>query len=298
MIKAVIDIGTNTAHLLIGEVQDGQYIRQIHRHRVFTYLGEQGLDSIHDHACSRLYQALDSFHRAINDYGASSVMVLATDALRSASNGSKIESEIRDRYGWKIHIIDGKQEGKLIWQGVLQSLPQPYSNYIIMDIGGGSVEFIVAIEGQEVMIETLPMGISRLYNLYPRDDGNHKHMESYILSLATAVIQRSKRAHDGIVFIGSAGTFEVFLPPEVLNDPEKRWWLIDRTLISQRYRESRTLTEADRASMEWIPKARTKYIVVALALMETVIKAINPKKIIISKFALKEGAIVQDQIDL
>ena len=130
--KAVIDIGTNTVHLLIAAVKDINKLRILYKERHYTYLGENGLDLIGIEPTERLYKALEKYEKHIRKYHVTRVKVLATDALRSAKNGIEIQNKIIARYGWYPEIISGEKEAELITKGVEISLDTHISDYLII----------------------------------------------------------------------------------------------------------------------------------------------------------------------
>ena len=298
MIKSVIDIGTNTAHLLIGEVDHSVFTQSILRQREYTYLGENGLLKIHEEPLKRLYKALKLFAELLKEHGSESLIIVATDALRSASNGPEIQREITKILNKKPLIISGNTEALLIKKGVELSLSLIPQNYLIMDIGGGSVEFIHVVNGVQVLLESLPLGISRLYKKCKSVDVMTpdivKDLKKHISEISINMIASTRRFTNDLTLIGSAGTFEIFLPKEHIEDLNIAHSNIDIKMIKERYEEVLYMDLNDRKDVSWLPSVRTKYIVVALILMQSIIEETMPQRLIVSKYALKEGALVTD----
>jgi len=143
---AVIDMGTNTFHLLIVEqVEHGDW-KQVVRHRIFVRLGEDGLRQIGKKAYKRGLDALKVFKTQILATGVKPHNIVAngTAALRSAVNAAAFLKDAESITGLKLHVISGEREANLIYKGVRRAVPFPENNVLIMDIGGGSVEFIIA----------------------------------------------------------------------------------------------------------------------------------------------------------
>ncbi|MFT4565111.1 MAG: exopolyphosphatase/guanosine-5'-triphosphate,3'-diphosphate pyrophosphatase [Saprospiraceae bacterium] len=302
MIKSVIDIGTNTAHLLIGEVRQKNLIRTILKHREYTYLGEHGLDKIHKKPLKRLFEALVVFRKLTQEHGSQSLLIIGTEALRAASNGPEIQSKIEEISGSKPFIISGETEANLIRRGAELSLELIPHNYLIMDIGGGSVEFIHVVNGKQVLLRSLPLGISRLYE---RCNGSEKlnkeivmGIKDHIKNIAYQILSSCKKHDTELTLIGSAGTFEIFLPEGHLEDPTIKQSTIPISKIKERYEEVLYLDSNDRSEISWLPAVRSKYIIVALILMQTIIEETNPERLIVSKYALKEGAIITNSSSL
>lgn len=296
MISAVIDIGTNTAHLLIAQVQNNQLIKSLHKRRQYTYLGEGGLHKILAQPLSRLIKALELFKEDIEKYKATEIRIIATDALRTASNGPDIQQQIRSLMGSQPTIISGVTEAKLIRMGVEMGMDIRPDNYLIMDIGGGSVEFIHVHQNRQVLLSSIPIGISRLHERCPEDvlltSATCHSLQDHILQMASEVIASVRRYPEPLTLVGSAGTFEILLPQATLLNPRITQALVDLHLVRARHDEVVWATAEERASISWLPKVRGKYIVVAFILMQTVIDALCPSTLVVSKYSLKEGALI------
>ena len=85
-----------------------------------------------------------TFHQALGNYNVKDVRVVGTSALRDASNGAAFAEAVRSQFGWDLGIIGGEEEADWIFRGVAQTLTDALERVLIMDIGGGSVEFVVA----------------------------------------------------------------------------------------------------------------------------------------------------------
>ena len=141
---AVMDLGTNTFHLLIAEGTVHDYHEIIHYHEAVK-LGEGGINKgyIIPEAFERGLNTMQKFQEQIDTHEVQTVRVIATSALRSASNGSDFINEVKTKAGIHIEIINGEQEAGFIYDGVKISGCLSAKNSLIMDIGGGSVEFSV-----------------------------------------------------------------------------------------------------------------------------------------------------------
>lgn len=301
MIRAIIDIGTNTAHILIADVVDQKIERLLHKERHYTFLGEDGLDHISEVAVDRLKAALQHFDASIKAYECYQVRVLATEGLRSASNGPDIQRMIFNRYGWPIHIISGQKEAQYIYQGANLSNDLGLSSSLIMDIGGGSVEFIHVRDAKVIFEKSFPIGISRLYETYhigdPISDAQiraiYAHLETTLSEMWNEVPKIPQPE-----LIGCAGTFEVFLGQEDLEDMSLSAKSISIDKVERLWTEVRTKDINQRMLVKDLPKERVKYIVVAVLLIKYVTDHLKLKDFTVSKYALKEGGIIDDELFL
>ena len=297
MNRAIIDIGTNTTHLLIGDVESHTLLEVIHKRRFYTFLGEGGLSTIANEAIERLLAALDQFQNDLNEYQCDSIHVLATEGLRAASNGTVIERRIKSRYGWPLTIIDGNEEASLIFDGVRQAVAFDRGDYLIMDVGGGSVEFIGVCKGKKHFQSSISIGISRLYNQFHKSDPITKKqiskMNKYLAEQLVSVWDQTKDYVD-MQLIGCAGTFEIFLKNQELDSRELTHKQIKKDMLDKLYESVIGLPIDDRHLVPDLPKERSQYIVVALSLVRWVTDTIGCENFIVSKYAMKEGAIVSE----
>lgn len=288
-IRAAIDIGTNTSHIIIASLHKGRIKTILYRKRYYTYIAMDGIKNISASAQSRLYEAMNQFRAVIDEYQVASVRAVGTEALRSAHNGKEILYHIASHYDINIEIVSGEREAQLIFQGVSQIIDLDDKSSIIIDIGGGSVEFIHVLSGKVVKLDSLPIGIARLYKQFHRSepissdqiDGIYNHLKFHCESLI-------KGLPDGTAVIGSAGTFDMLVNAESHHKPGT----VNRLQFTQFYDQIVGLDLEARENSAMIPTERARYIVAALAVVKYLFDTIGCKEIVVSSYALKEGLIV------
>lgn len=158
---AAIDLGTNTARLLIATTNP---YRQILLRRVITRLGggftrESGLSR---DARARSLDALRLFAGEIAAAGATRVRAVATSAVRDAANGADFCRNVLDETGIELEVIDGDEEARLTLKGVVSTLDDSRGDVSVFDIGGGSTEYTLACDGEVIFSRSLPVGVVRL----------------------------------------------------------------------------------------------------------------------------------------
>ena len=146
---AVLDLGTNTFNLLLAECQGNSW-SEVFACRIPVKLGQ---GAIHEGfiAADRFARGIDAlivYRQMLHNYGCSKSVVLATSAIRDAENGKRFIEAAKEFAGFDIRAISGDEEAELIYDGVIQSLPQSEDTDLIMDIGGGSTEFIIGSSGK------------------------------------------------------------------------------------------------------------------------------------------------------
>jgi exopolyphosphatase / guanosine-5'-triphosphate,3'-diphosphate pyrophosphatase len=143
----VVDIGTNSTRLLVAEVE-GETLTELERRTTVTRLGE-GLEAtgrLSDAAMARVSEALAGYREALDELGADRLVAVATSAMRDAANGPEFRDEIERRFGLDARTISGDEEARLTFLGATAGRDAGAATLVI-DIGGGSTEFVVGHAG-------------------------------------------------------------------------------------------------------------------------------------------------------
>lgn len=141
---AVVDIGTNTTRVLVADVQDG-HVKELARETNVTRLGE-GVDStgrLADAAIERVATTLTHYKAIIDDLEPAKSVALATSAVRDATNGDDFRQLLHDRFELDVRIIPGEEEARLTFKGATATRADGDGPFVVIDIGGGSTEFVV-----------------------------------------------------------------------------------------------------------------------------------------------------------
>jgi exopolyphosphatase/guanosine-5'-triphosphate,3'-diphosphate pyrophosphatase len=142
---AVIDIGTNSTRLLIADVAPDRSITEIERRTTVTRLG-QGVDhsgELQPEAMERVYAALDTYKKLIDDNNADVTTGVLTSAVRDARNGASFTQTVNERYAIDARTITGDEEARLTYLGATSDRPAESSTRVVIDVGGGSTELVV-----------------------------------------------------------------------------------------------------------------------------------------------------------
>ena len=168
---ASIDVGTNTLRLLIAE-PEGRNLKPVVYKRKITRLGGGYTEGagIGTEAAARTFAALEEFRGEIDKTGASTVMAFATSVVRRAANREWFTDEVRRRAGIDITVISGDEEARLSLAGVLSVIDDRRGRKLVMDIGGGSTEFIATQDGAAVGAWSMEMGVVHLTEKHLKTD--------------------------------------------------------------------------------------------------------------------------------
>lgn len=295
---AVIDLGTNTFHLLSVEITDGSKWNTIDRLRVYVNLASDGIEWLSDEVMDRGHLTMMHFKERIQKAGIYDVIAVGTAALRTAGNAQQFLDEVLRRTGIHVKVITGIREAELIAKGVLAALPSITRPALIMDIGGGSVEMILTQNGQVLFRSSYPVGVAVLYTEFHREEpiseSSIVHLDEHLERTFADLLDRLKLLPD-TVLVGASGTFEVV---EAIFDPKKDpdfppYSTAKPGLFTPIYREIVALDLDARLAHPDIPDSRAKYIVVAVHLIEFMLKKLSQDVFYISAYAMKEGIVVE-----
>jgi exopolyphosphatase/guanosine-5'-triphosphate,3'-diphosphate pyrophosphatase len=209
---AAIDIGSNSVRLKISRLVRHRLV-EIHEDREVTRLGESVFRSglLSPEAIAVTVKVLRRFHRAVQRAGAETVRVVATSALRDARNSRAFLEWVRSATGWRVEVISGLEEARLIHLGLTSTLRGTPSPVLMMDLGGGSCELTISSQGHIRETVSLPLGAVRLTNDFLHHDPPRKsemrQLRGLIAREVGRVAQRIAGAKPKIV-IATSGTAE------------------------------------------------------------------------------------------
>jgi len=291
---AVIDLGTNTFHLLITESDPKGLSKELYRERIFVKLAEDGIGTIGKNAYARGFAALKHFQKIISEKAIDKVKAFGTAALRTASNGKEFIQDVNKKIGISIELISGDEEARLIHLGVLQAVKLDDKKGLIMDIGGGSVEFIIADQREVFWAKSFPIGVAVLHNHFHKKEPIHSdeieilrvHLENTLQPLFD-VLEKHKPPN----LIGASGTFDVLenLLPHLQKTELSTTIEVEK--FHPLYNRILKMNLKERHAEEGIPSSRADMISVALVLIDFIIQKANIQKIMVSAYAMKEGIL-------
>jgi len=295
----VIDLGTNTFHLLICEQEDDGNIKELIRERVFVKLGEEGIETIGALPFQRALAAIHTFKTILEKFNVKKVNAFGTAALRTASNGNDFISKIKEETGITVKLIPGDEEARLIYLGVSLAVPLNNENGLIMDIGGGSVEFIVANSQGVIWAQSFPVGVSVLYREFHKSDpislDDIKAVEDHLTGTLQPLFETLK-SYQTPLLIGASGTFDVLdilLSKNRISPIHSSVEVQDFFPLYQQFLKT---TLSERFQMEKLPESRAEMIIVALILINLILHKANIQRIAVSAYAMKEG-MLSEMID-
>lgn len=295
---AVIDLGSNTFHLLICDFTEDGSITPVYKERIYVKLASGGLGHIHDASIARGLEAMQRFAEQLTNYNVTHTRAIGTSALREASNGQTVADLFSAATGIRIEIIDGQAEAGYILKGIKAGLP-PLDQYaLIMDIGGGSVEFIL-FKGDSVAFKgSYKIGVAVLHRQFhhsdPMSEVETSALEKFVEGELAELLSLVKEL-PAYYLIGASGSFEVINDVMARISESTHWSELDISKLPPYLDEIIRTNISARRQIPEIPIERLDYIVVAYALIRYVLREIPPQKLFYCDFALKEGVLAEMQ---
>lgn len=296
---AIIDCGTNTFNLLISEQREAGW-HTLFSTKVAVKLGKGGMSKgiIPQERLARAIDALNTHYNTILNFNVKHVRIYATSAIRDASNGQELVDIAKDRFNFDIQVIDGDQEAELIFRGVQQTVDLTKENVLVMDIGGGSTEFIIGNSSSIDWKLSLPLGVARIFEfLQPSDPMSTAEIEK-LEHFFAANLKQVATALDQFpctTLIGSSGSFDTLfeLNSQQQEHPIKRLTSnnIPLDVFAGLHTQLVASTKQERLVMPGMLPLRVDYIALATSLIDYMINTFAIKNLIHSDYALKEGAL-------
>lgn len=296
---AIIDMGTNTFHLLMADVVPPAFTIT-YREKVPVKIGVGGINQgiITPEAIERAVTTMRSFKKTITDAGITSVHAFGTSALRNAQNGKAVISRIEAETGIHAQLISGQQEADFIYKGIRAAINLGQDPCLIMDIGGGSVEFIIGNQDKIFWSHSFEIGGQRLLERFQKHDPitseEVDRLFQYFEIELKPLMQALNQYHPKTL-IGSSGTFDTLgdiycfrhdIP--VQETPETPF---SRKAFDEIYEE---LLIKDRTARMQIPgmiEMRVDMIVVACCLIRYILERHPFNEVRVSSYSLKEGVL-------
>ncbi len=299
---AIIDLGTNTFNLMVAEIAANHSCKIIFNTKIAVKLGEGGINTniIAPAPFQRGVDAMQQHLKTANKYNISKIFAFATSAVRSAKNGNAFVTEIKKQTGIEVTIISGEKEAELIYGGVRQALDIGNEKALVMDIGGGSTEFIICNNEQIFWKHSFDLGVSRMYEFFkhsePITQEEIQKIENYLRGKLQPLFNATEQ-HPLDTLIGSSGSFDTFAEMifcrfyvnENLENKKsyefkpEDYYKIHNLIISSNLDE--------RYKMEGLIEMRVDMIVLASLFTNFILHELKLTKMRLSTYALKEGVL-------
>ncbi len=300
---AVIDCGTNTFNLLIVELGQNSDYKKVFHTRAPVKLGEGTVNENHiaEKPFQRGVETFGIFKEKITEFGVENVLAFATSAIRDGDNGQEFVDVIKKKYDISINVIDGEREAELIYYGIRKAVTLREEISLIMDIGGGSTEFLLANGERIFWKHSFNIGAARLLARFKPSDTITAHEIKGIvdfLSEQLKPLQQAVKKFKPVELIGSSGAFESFI--EMIHgelggemfDPDKTEYELP---LESYYRIAQMVINSNmeqRRNLKGLVPMRFDMIVICCVMVNFILKHFELNKMRISTYSLKEGAML------
>jgi len=300
---AIIDCGTNTFNLLIVDLKNDSFTK-VNTNKIAVKLGEGGITKkiIQPEPFKRGLEAMIKFKSEIDKLNVQRIQAFATSAIRDAENGKEFKKKVMDHAGIDLQIIDGDKEADLIYLGNKLAVKFSQDPSLIMDIGGGSTEFIIGNKEKVLWKKSYQLGAARLLEKFKPSDpitGNEIRVFFDFLNAELKDLQSAIETYRPVELIGSSGAFDSVVEmiegqlggeqfekhkTEYVIDLENYWKISEMVVQS---------TLAQRRIMKGLVEMRVDMMVVSCLLINFTIRTFKLKRMRASTYSLKEGVLYE-----
>ena len=299
---AVIDLGTNTFNLLVVDVAvDGNY-KTVFNTKIAVKIGEGAMiaGKLLPEPMQRAKNALSEYLGIIAEHKCDKTLAFATSGIRSTSNGADFVKEVKEELGLDIKTIDGLEEATLIYEGVDLAIPFGDEPMLIMDIGGGSTEFIIADKSGVLWMKSYRLGISRILQmLEPNDPVSSSDLTNLdqLLSEQLTELLQNCRNHNVSTLIGSSGSFDSFIEMIWADQGSMK---LANSVVQEEFdlAELRSLHQRlinpnyhTRKAIPGLVEMRVDTIHLASYMVQWILSNCRLERLLLSSYALKEGVL-------
>ena len=297
---AAIDVGSNSIHMIVAQIDAGGGVTTLWRLKEMVGLGRISFPArrLSADAMDRAVATLGRFQQVARQRGCEKIVAVATSAVREAENGGDFIERVRNELGLRLRVVSGREEARLIYLGVRHATDLHGGPHLLLDIGGGSVEFIVATETKPLLLESRKLGSARMTAKYIKSDpvdarelaGLLRHYRQELAPLCESI-----RALNPVKVIGCSGTLEnlaAMCGSSGKTNGDGAGGVIERAeleSLTARLVESRA---KDRAVMNGLDAKRQDQIIAGAVLVRELFIELDLKRMYLCPAALREGILV------
>jgi len=300
---AAVDVGSNSIHMVVAQVEADGRFRVLDRAKEMVRLGRKTLSKgkLSAEAIDAGVRTLAGFRTLAERQGVSRITAVATSAVREASNGGDFIARVEEDVGLRVKVIPGREEARLIYLGVRHAIDLSGKPTLIVDIGGGSVEFILVEGGEPVTLESHKIGVARLSERFLADD---PPQADEVNALEAALAEQLDpmldeiRKHRVRRVIGTSGTMLNLIgmaghlrggeSPELhLNN-----FAVGADDLAKLRRVLVRTGRDERVKLKGLDAKRADLIVAGAVLTDFVLQRLGAKQLVACTWALREGVLL------
>jgi len=299
---AGVDIGTLTCRLLIADLSPGGHMVARRSERRILRLGE-GVDQtkrLNGAAIDRVLHCLKEWREIINVSSVERVAVVATSAVRDATNRDEFLDRVKRETGFEVEILTGDEEARRTLLGIRSGLPAGVTNLLALDIGGGSTEFVLDRSGQSLVVRSIDIGVVRLcerllHHDPPTSEEVRQAREWVARETEAAVADMGN--YQTATFVGTAGTITSlaamaqklpsYEPARIHN------YRLQLDTIQELEHTLLIRKKANRTGLPGLEKGREEVIAAGAIIIQTVMETLGISAVLVSDLGLREGVLIE-----
>ena len=302
---AAIDLGTNSFHMIVVEESQEKGIVEIDRVKDMICIGRGSISTkmLDEEAMQSGIAALKNFLVLASQHGVApeNMIAFATSAIREAKNRCDFLRRIRDETGLKVKVISGKEEAEFIYYGVRNAVKIGKTADLLFDIGGGSVEFVVANHKGVQLLESRKIGVARMRERFvttePISDHEIKMLEQFFAAEMVSAVEKASELKVTRAIASSGTAQNIARMIRSMNGRESDVSLNNSTFTRKEfqvlYKAVIPLDAAARRKMTGLDEKRVDFIVSGLILVDMIFRLFKLEEIVISDSALREGMVLR-----
>tara|TARA_Y100001968_G_scaffold330429_1_gene382294 strand:+ start:1667 stop:3304 length:1638 start_codon:yes stop_codon:yes gene_type:complete len=303
---AAIDIGTNSTHLLIAAVNTKLKTFSIElAEKSNTRLGEKDplTGDLTEIAMNRVFEALKRFKDLAVSHKVENVLIAATSAVREAPNGKEFLAQIKNQIDLEIEVISGAEEARLIYLGVISGMQFGDHPHILIDIGGGSTELILADAHDARALTSTKVGAVRLKRDFVKEEPISQKrceflrtfIEGYLEPAVIKILGRIKKGEHPLI-VATSGTAmaigALIASDNRESDLKMQGYKISKSRLDLLVEKLVKMSPDQLRKLPSLSDRRAEIIVPGALIMQTAMKMLNAETVVLSERALREGLVV------
>ena len=303
---AAIDIGTNSTHLVIAEVDPVlRSFSVLLTEKATTRLGDRDPQSgdLSPEAIERVLSTLRHCRDLAHSYGVEQIVTAATSAVREAPNGAAFLAALQEQLQLTVDLVSGPEEARLIYLGVLSAMTFGEQPHLILDIGGGSTELILADSHDARILTSTSIGAVRLQREFCQQDplsaSRTSFLRAYIQGALDPVVSQARAAlkpGERWTMVATSGTAMALAALAAAEDPKPplrlQGYRLDKERIDQLLQRLLAMTPEQRRGLTAINDRRAEIIVPGALILQTAMAMLGVRELVVCERALREGLIV------
>jgi exopolyphosphatase/guanosine-5'-triphosphate,3'-diphosphate pyrophosphatase len=303
---ATIDLGTNTVRYLVADAAPGVAgWTTIEHEQTITRLGE-GLAAtgrLGDAPAARTAAAVGKYVTRATAVRADRILIVATSAVREAHNGAEFASGLQKATGQPVSVISGAEEARLTLRGVMYGLAGGPRTFVTFDIGGGSTEYVLAVDGQVGSSVSLRLGVVPLAERFPfpagADHARYAALSTDIRAQLHAELPAAIPAAR-VPLVGTAGTVTALAALDLglttYDSDRVHGYRLSRDAVERWRDRLLSLNLGERAALPCLERGRADLIIPGTAIVLETMECLGAEALTVSEFSLREG-ILADALD-